>query len=176
MVPTACIHTVLAHSSIHDYTHTHTQRPTQLASPGSDLRLPRVQLRFRRVVRTVCTASACHVLECRNLPGPFKALGHTVCARWLTASVGEPGVPNRVKLGTVKVMLLVVNPARTAGLLFIVFPIRVPVAVVRQKKKTYTSNIPVNANHATPFGITNVLHIAPVFGKAAVLDMIDSAR
>lgn len=137
MVPTACIHTVLAHSSIHDYTHTHThtQRPTQLASPGSDLRLPRVQLRFRRVVRTVCTASACHVLECRNLPGPFKALGHTVCARWLTASVGEPGVPNRVKLGTVKVMLLVVNPARTAGLLFIVFPIRVPVAVVRQKKK-----------------------------------------
>lgn len=112
-------------------THTHTQRPTQLASPGSDLRLPRVQLRFRRVVRTVCTASACHVLECRNLPGPFKALGHTVCARWLTASVGEPGVPNRVKLGTVKVMLLVVNPARTAGLLFIVFPIRVPVAVVR---------------------------------------------
>ena len=158
------------------HTHTHTQRPTQLASPGSDLRLPRVQLRFRRVVRTVCTASACHVLECRNLPGPFKALGHTVCARWLTASVGEPGVPNRVKLGTVKVMLLVVNPARTAGLLFIVFPIRVPVAVVRQKKKTYTSNIPVNANHATPFGITNVLHIAPVFGKAAVLDMIDSAR
>ena len=104
-------------------------------------------------------------------------MGHTVCARWLTASVGEPGVPNRVKLGTVKVMLLVVNPARTAGLLFIVFPIRVPVAVVRQKKKkTYTSNIPVNANHATPFGITNVLHIAPVFGKAAVLDMIDSAR
>lgn len=140
MVPTACIHTVLAHSSIHDYTHTHThtQRPTQLASPGSDLRLPRVQLRFRRVVRTVCTASACHVLECRNLPGPFKALGHTVGARWLTASVGEPGVPNRVKLGTVKVMLLVVNPARTAGLLFIVFPIRVPVAVVRQKKKKHT--------------------------------------
>jgi len=45
-----------------------------------------------------------------------------------------------------------------------------------RKKKTYTSNIPVNANHATPFGITNVLHIAPVFGKAAVLDMIDSAR
>lgn len=58
-------------------------------------------------------------------------MGHTVCARWLTASVGEPGVPDRVKLGAVKVMLLEVNPARTARLLLIVFPIRVPVAVVR---------------------------------------------
>lgn len=105
-----------------------------LSVPSSDLRLPCVQLGLRRVVWTVCTTGAREVLIRGDLPRLFK-LGHKrIRTGWLCPRVREPSVPNRLDLGTIIVVLLKVDPARATGLLLIVFPICVAVAIQRQSR------------------------------------------
>lgn len=101
----------------------------------------------------------CKVFIGGDLPGLFKLGHHRIRAGWLGTSVREPSVPDRFDLGAVVVGLLKVNPALTTGLLLIIFPVCVAIAV--------------KAYHTTPLGIADILHVTPVLGKAAISDVVD---
>lgn len=140
------------------------------------------QLRLGRVVWTIRTTRARKVLIgglqgvrelCTyRLPWALKALRNRVLAGRVAARERYPRVPDRIQLRGIVVVTLVVHPTGTARLLLNVFPVLVAVAIASVYPVLL---VPVNSDHTAPLGIANVLHIAPVLGEAALLNVIDRA-